>query len=299
MKRTKAISNLTFIALMAAFNVVFAALMIFLPALSIILYLLLPFVTTMVILVCQKKYYIIYFIASIFLCFIINMQGLEYIIFTLLPSLITGTILGICIEKKVNIGTAIIISSICQFVFSIVTIPLINLIYTNDNHSILEVFKTILGENKEYLLYKIFLPITYVTSLAQNIISFLLISSSITHFKVDIVSDDGNQLAYSSTCIGLTLLTIISIFVYDDVMYLLIAINISIFSLIISTLIANIKDKLVIIILVISLLTFLILFIALVNVNNLYVPMALLAPIMIISLFKLLTKNHQNVTIKK
>ena len=82
-------------------------------------------------------------------------------------------------------------------------------------------------------------------------------------------------------------------------MYLLIAINISIFSLIIPTLIANIKDKLVIIILVISLLTFLILFIVLVNVNNLYVPMALLAPIMIISLFKLLTKNHQNVTIKK
>ena len=284
MKRTKAISNLTFIALMAAFNVVFAALMIFLPALSIILYLLLPFVTTMVILVCQKKYYIIYFIASIFLCFIINMQGLEYIIFTLLPSLITGTIFGICIEKKVNIGTTIIISSICQFVFSIVTIPLINLIYTNDNHSILEVFKTILGENKEFLLYKLFLPINYVVALAQNIISFLLISSSITRFKVEIVTKNSNQLAYSCACITISILTILSALFFDDLMYLFLAMCISLVSLIVLDLFEN--KTIGILITSISVIGFIILFVIFAKSNTLLVPLAMLFPIVVISTYK-------------
>ena len=193
----------------------------------------------MVILVCQKKYYLIYFIASIFLSFIINTQGIEYTIFTLLPSLITGTIFGICIEKKVNIGITIIISSFCQFLFSMATIPLINLIYTNDNHSILEVFKTILGENKEFLLYKLFLPINYVVALAQNIISFLLISSSITRFKVEIVTKNSNQLAYSCACIIISILTILSALFFDDLMYLFLAMCISLVSLIVLDLFEN------------------------------------------------------------
>lgn len=283
MKKSKAISNLTFIALMSAVNVIFALLMTFLPVLSLLLYLMLPYITTMVILVCQKKYYLIYFIASIFLSFIINTQGIEYTIFTLLPSLITGTIFGICIEKKVNIGITIIISSFCQFVFSIATIPLINLIYTNDNHSILEVFKTILGENKEFLLYKLFLPINYVVALAQNIISFLLISSSITRFKVEIVTKNSNQLAYSCACITISILTILSALFFDDLMYLFLAMCISLVSLIVLDLFEN--KTIGILITSISVIGFIILFVIFAKSNTLLVPLAMLFPIVVISTY--------------
>lgn len=284
MKKSKAISNLTFIALMSAVNVVFALLMTFLPVLSLLLYLMLPYITTMVILVCQKKYYIIYFIASIFLSFIINTQGIEYTIFTLLPSLITGTIFGICIEKKVNIGITIIISSFCQFLFSMATIPLINLIYTNDSHSILEVFKTILGENKEFLLYKLFLPINYVVALAQNIISFLLISSSITRFKVEIVTKNSNQLAYSCACITISILTILSALFFDDLMYLFLAMCISLVSLIVLDLFEN--KTIGILITSISVIGFIILFVIFAKSNSLLVPLAMLFPIVVISTYK-------------
>lgn len=283
MKKSKATSNLTFIALMSAVNVIFALLMTFLPVLSLLLYLMLPYITTMVILVCQKKYYLIYFIASIFLSFIINTQGIEYTIFTLLPSLITGTIFGICIEKKVNIGITIIISSFCQFLFSMATIPLINLIYTNDNHSILEVFKTILGENKEFLLYKLFLPINYVVSLAQNIISFLLISSSITRFKVEIVTKNSNQLAYSCACITISILTILSALFFDDLMYLFLAMCISLVSLIVLDLFEN--KTIGILIASISVIGFIILFVIFAKSNTLLVPLAMLFPIVVISTY--------------
>ena len=283
MKKSKATSNLTFIALMSAVNVIFALLMTFLPVLSLLLYLMLPYITTMVILVCQKKYYLIYFIASIFLSFIINTQGIEYTIFTLLPSLITGTIFGICIEKKVNIGITIIISSFCQFLFSMATIPLINLIYTNDNHSILEVFKTILGENKEFLLYKLFLPINYVVALAQNIISFLLISSSITRFKVEIVTKNSNQLAYSCACITISILTILSALFFDDLMYLFLAMCISLVSLIVLDLFEN--KTIGIFITSISVIGFIILFVIFAKSNTLLVPLAMLFPIVVISTY--------------
>ncbi len=283
MKKSKATSNLTFIALMSAVNVIFALLMTFLPVLSLLLYLMLPYITTMVILVCQKKYYLIYFIASIFLSFIINTQGIEYTIFTLLPSLITGTIFGICIEKKVNIGITIIISSFCQFLFSMATIPLINLIYTNDNHSILEVFKTILGENKEFLLYKLFLPINYVVALAQNIISFLLISSSITRFKVEIVTKNSNQLAYSCACITISILTILSALFFDDLMYLFLAMCISLVSLIVLDLFEN--KTIGILIASISVIGFIILFVIFAKSNTLLVPLAMLFPIVVISTY--------------
>ncbi len=283
MKKSKATSNLTFIALMSAVNVIFALLMTFLPVLSLLLYLMLPYITTMVILVCQKKYYLIYFIASIFLSFIINTQGIEYTIFTLLPSLITGTIFGICIEKKVNIGITIIISSFCQFLFSMATIPLINLIYTNDNHSILEVFKTILGENKEFLLYKLFLPINYVVALAQNIISFLLISSSITRFKVEIVTKNSNQLAYSCACITISILTILSALFFDDLMYLFLAMCISLVSLIVLDLFEN--KTIGILITSISVIGFIILFVIFAKSNTLLVPLAMLFPIVVISTY--------------
>lgn len=283
MKKSKATSNLTFIALMSAVNVIFALLMTFLPVLSLLLYLMLPYITTMVILVCQKKYYLIYFIASIFLSFIINTQGIEYTIFTLLPSLITGTIFGICIEKKVNIGITIIISSFCQFLFSMATIPLINLIYTNDNHSILEVFKTILGENKEFLLYKLFLPINYVVALAQNIISFLLISSSITRFKVEIVTKNSNQLAYSCACITISILTILSALFFDDLMYLFLAMCISLVSLIVLDLFEN--KTIGILITSISVIGFIILFVVFAKSNTLLVPLAMLFPIVVISTY--------------
>lgn len=283
MKKSKATSNLTFIALMSAVNVIFALLMTFLPVLSLLLYLMLPYITTMVILVCQKKYYLIYFIASIFLSFIINTQGIEYTIFTLLPSLITGTIFGICIEKKVNIGITIIISSFCQFLFSMATIPLINLIYTNDNHSILEVFKTILGENKEFLLYKLFLPINYVVALAQNIISFLFISSSITRFKVEIVTKNSNQLAYSCACITISILTILSALFFDDLMYLFLAMCISLVSLIVLDLFEN--KTIGILITSISVIGFIILFVIFAKSNTLLVPLAMLFPIVVISTY--------------
>ncbi len=299
MKKNRTLANsITFIALMAAFNFIFALLMVYLPAFSLVLYVFLPFVTTITVLHVDKKYLSIYYISSILLTFIINLNGLDFIIFTLIPSLITGSVFGICLEKKVNSVTAILLSSFCQFAFSLLTIPLINAIYMN-NQSIINVFRTFLGENREYLTYKLFLPTVFAVSLAQNIISFLIISSEINKFKVTINNSDELSIAYSYIACGLFLLTIISIFVFNDLMYLLLSLTLVLSLLLLFTNQLKYK-KALISIGTITIILMVILLVIMIDANlTLYAPLLLLMPCLIIIIFSLfLSMKKRNIMLK-
>lgn len=299
MKKNRTLANnITFIALMAAFNFIFALLMVYLPAFSLVLYVFLPFVTTITVLHVDKKYLSIYYISSILLTFIINLNGLDFIIFTLIPSLITGSVFGICLEKKVNSVTAILLSSFCQFAFSLLTIPLINAIYMN-NQSIINVFRTFLGENREYLTYKLFLPTVFAVSLAQNIISFLIISSEMNKFKVTINNSDELSIAYSYIACGLFLLTIISIFVFDDLMYLLLSLTLVLSLLLLFTNQLKYK-KALISIGTITIILMVILLVIMIGANlTLYAPLLLLMPCLIIIIFSLfLSMKKRNIMLK-
>lgn len=299
MKKNRTLANsITFIALMAAFNFIFALLMVYLPAFSLVLYVFLPFVTTITVLHVDKKYLSIYYISSILLTFIINLNGLDFIIFTLIPSLITGSVFGICLEKKVNSVTAILLSSFCQFAFSLLTIPLINAIYMN-NQSIINVFRTFLGKNREYLTYKLFLPTVFAVSLAQNIISFLIISSEMNKFKVTINNSDELSIAYSYIACGLFLLTIISIFVFDDLMYLLLSLTLVLSLLLLFTNQLKYK-KALISIGTITIILMIILLVIMTCANlTLYAPLLLLIPCLIIIIFSLfLSMKKRNIMLK-
>lgn len=299
MKKNRTLANnITFIALMAAFNFIFALLMVYLPAFSLVLYVFLPFVTTITVLHVDKKYLSIYYISSILLTFIINLNGLDFIIFTLIPSLITGSVFGICLEKKVNSVTAILLSSFCQFAFSLLTIPLINAIYMN-NQSIINVFRAFLGENRENLTYKLFLPTVFAVSLAQNIISFLIISSEMNKFKVTINNSDELSIAYSYIACGLFLLTIISIFVFDDLMYLLLSLTLVLSLLLLFTNQLKYKKALI----SIGTITIILMVISLVIMTcanlTLYAPLLLLIPCLIIIIFSLfLSMKKRNIMLK-
>lgn len=300
-KKESATANLTFIALMSAINIIFAILMLFLPALSMLIYLFLPLATTLTIIFCKRQYLIIYFIASIGISFIINLNGLEYIIFTLIPSLITGSIFGLCIEKKVNIGITVLISSFFQFLISLLTIPLINVIYTN-NQNIIAIFASFLGENKTHLTYKLFLPLTYAVALAQNIISFLIISSQVSKFNIQLNEQNPHYIAYSYLNLALILLDVLAIFFFDDLMYLFLAFSL-VLSLITLTSMPIRKNKLFMILSLITLLIVFVGFIIFAQFNyTLYTPLLLLLLTLYLSLFdifySLFQKNKLHAKIK-
>ena len=124
-KKTTLVHHITYMGIMTAINLIFIVLATYIPFLMFLLILLLPFVSAVVSYYCQKRYYIIYAVASIGLCLIFNINDT---IFYVVPAIVTGFMIGLLLEKKINPFWLILSSTIIESALTFALIPLINLI---------------------------------------------------------------------------------------------------------------------------------------------------------------------------
>lgn len=220
MKKEQATSNITFIALMVAINAIFALLNAFVPMFFFFLILLLPLTTTFTIILCKPKYYVIYYFASLIICYLINFNGPEYILFTLLPSLITGTIFGLLIEKKATPVTLILSSTIAYMSFTLLTIPLINFIY---EVNMFKVYQELLQIDSKIVSDLTFLPFVFALSLVQMTITLFITTNEMKKFQIDYSLNITKTLPISIWTMLFAVLSIIAIFVYYRFTYLFFA----------------------------------------------------------------------------
>ncbi len=128
-KKTTLVHNITYMAIMTAINLVFIVLDTYVPLMMVLLILLLPFVSAVVSYFCQKKYYIIYAIASIGLCMIFNpFDTLFYVV----PAICSGFVIGLLLDKKINPFWMILCSVLIEVILSYAFIPLVNFL-SNEN----------------------------------------------------------------------------------------------------------------------------------------------------------------------
>lgn len=181
-KKETLTQNMTYMAIMAAINVVFILLSVFVPYLYLLLLFILPLTSTYVILFCKKRYYPIYAITTIGLCFLASFNNIGDTFFYIIPSIIVGFLTGILLEKRINSSWIIIITSLAQFVISLSTLPLIKLITEVD---LMESIFTLFGLNsfsyKNYLIG----PLIYFTSIAQMTITYLVLKNEIEKIKIN------------------------------------------------------------------------------------------------------------------
>lgn len=138
-KRTTLVHNITYMAIMTAINLIFIVLDTYVPFLMFLLILLLPFVSAVVSYFCQKRYYLIYAVASVGLCLIFNIADT---IFYIIPALCSGFVIGLLLDKKINPFWMILCSTIIEVALTYAFIPLINLISnTNIVDTFLNLFK--------------------------------------------------------------------------------------------------------------------------------------------------------------
>lgn len=131
-KKDTIAQNIAFMAIMAAINVIFVLLTALLPPLMFLIVFVLPLTSTVVTLFCKKRLFPIYFLVTIGLCLLVT-SGI-YIFdtfFYVIPSLITGLIFGILVERKIPSIYIILISNIVQFVLMYLTFFIMGLIITN------------------------------------------------------------------------------------------------------------------------------------------------------------------------
>ena len=124
-KKTTVVHHITYMGIMAAINLIFIILATYVPFLMFLPILFLPFVSTVVSYYCKKRFYIIYSVATIGLCLIFNINDT---LFYVVPSIITGFVIGLLLEKRVNPFWLVLASSVIEAALTFAFIPLINLI---------------------------------------------------------------------------------------------------------------------------------------------------------------------------
>ena len=166
-KKTTLVHNITYMAIMTAINLVFIVLDTFVPFMMLLLILLLPLVSAVVSYFCQKRYYIIYAVASVGLCLLFNIPST---IFYIIPALCSGFVIGVLLDKKINPFWMILSSTLIEVALTYAFIPLINLMTGTD---MVITFLTIFHLNE----------FAYKEELMHLFILFIALTQcSITHF---------------------------------------------------------------------------------------------------------------------
>ncbi len=180
-KRETVSQNISFIGLMAAINAVIVGLASFIPVLFILIIFILPITSTLVWIYCQKKYFFIYAIATILVCFIFLAFQITDTIFYVIPSIITGFVFGLMIEKQAPTFWIIFVSSVVEAIVTFACLPLIELIFEINT---IDYFIQILGLSD--FAYKDYLPAAFifVLSIIQSVITYSVLMDEISKMGV-------------------------------------------------------------------------------------------------------------------
>ena len=178
-KKETLVQNITYMALMAAINVVFVLLTTFVPVLFFLIVFVLPLTSTIVALHCKKRFFPIYAVSTILLCLVCTIWKIDDTIFYVIPSIVSGFIFAIMVEKDIPSPLIIIATTLIQMAFSYATIPLITLM---TGRSIVNDFATVFGlKNYAYLDY-VAPSFIFFLALMQETLSFVVISEEIKKF---------------------------------------------------------------------------------------------------------------------
>lgn len=237
-EKTTLIQNMAFMGAVAAINVICSVIGTFFPIASIFIMIFLPFFSTIVSLLCKWKYYPIYFFASIGVALGATFWNLQYTIFYLTPSLITGFMFGFCFKKHLSGSYAILFASIAQLAISYALIPLINTIYSVD---MIKQFLQILQLDKKETASIMVPSFIYLLSLVQMVFTYIVLNNELIKFKKDNWSTNNKYLNYGGGI--LSILVIPFVFFALHVAYLFMFITLFISITIFIDLILNNKNK--------------------------------------------------------
>lgn len=181
-KRTTLLETMTYMACMAAINVMFVLLTTLQPWLMFLIVFVLPLTSTIVTLYCKKRYFIIYAVTTVSLCMLATIWNISDTLFYVIPSLISGFLFGVFILKGIPISFIIFVSSIVQFIFSYLMIPVINFLTNID--IVLTFTKAFNVDNLKYIDYVVPAFIFFL-SLTQSGLSFAIIKDELPKFHFD------------------------------------------------------------------------------------------------------------------
>ncbi len=212
-KRESLIQNIAYMGIMAAINVIAVVLMNYiLPILFLPFALIMPLTSTVVTLFCKKRYFIIYAIATIGLCFLVSLNNISDTLFYVIPSVISGFAFGMMLEYRFPSIATIFITGLLYTAVSYAIIPLISYIYCQN---MITVIATIFGlANFKYLNF-IVPSFILVLGLAQSTVSYTIIVTQLPKLGVNPEEDDNFYLYNGFGLLG-SILSLLGYFFFKE-----------------------------------------------------------------------------------
>lgn len=180
-KKETLIRSMPLMAMMAAINVIFSLFTAFVPLLSVILIIFIPLTSTLVEVYCKDRYFPIYAIATLGLSVVVSLSAIDFTLFYLIPSIVTGYIFGLMAKKNFPSLWGIFVAAILQTGISFAFIPLIELI---TEHNLIEDIIRILNVADTTYFNNLLILMFFVISLIQTILSFIVVTNELHKFGV-------------------------------------------------------------------------------------------------------------------
>ncbi|MDR1697511.1 MAG: hypothetical protein LBR37_01145 [Erysipelotrichaceae bacterium] len=131
-KRVGFFQNISFIAIVAAFNALLSLINSLIPFAAFVIIFIFPLVSAMLALYVEKKYLPIYIAITILVSLALSFFNLANTIFYLLPGLFVGIFIGLAKRYQLNDIFIILIATIILIMITILIIPLINVLFEID-----------------------------------------------------------------------------------------------------------------------------------------------------------------------
>lgn len=220
-KRETLTENITYMAIMAAINVIFVLLTFFVPFLLFLLVFVLPLSSTIVTVYCKKRYYPIYAIVTIGICMLVTITNFGDTIFFVIPSIITGFVFGVLLKTKVPTILVIFAATVVQTLLTYPGFWLASVVLYPDQKDVFVLLAEMIGiASNPYINYIKHLSIGAL-ALIQETISFIVIKEESD--KIGIQIEQESWLDKLLPMLGIFILTGLSVlfaFVYPEISYL-------------------------------------------------------------------------------
>ncbi|MBQ0008885.1 MAG: hypothetical protein KBS97_01215 [Firmicutes bacterium] len=167
--------------MMAAINVIFSLFTAFVPLLSVALIIFIPLTSTLVEIYCKDRYFPIYALATLGLSICVSLSAIDFTLFYLIPSIITGYVFGFMAKKNFPSLWGIFIAAVLQTGISFAFIPLIKVI---TERNLIDDLKIILQVNDSVYFTNLLILMFFVVGLIQTVLSFIVVNNELKKFGI-------------------------------------------------------------------------------------------------------------------
>lgn len=185
--RNTPVENMTFIAMMVAFDAILSLIAALLPFSAVFIMLLAPLTSAAVSLFCKKRYVAIYLFAAIGICLAVTAWDFMNTLFYMVPAVFTGALYGLLWKFKLPSSANIFFTTLLAFLFFYLSLLLIKALLNAD---MVTVLLTLIGRKEDPYAQTVFPLFALGYSFAQTGIMHIFLLYELKRLGHEETSDE-------------------------------------------------------------------------------------------------------------